>query len=282
MTYNWEWKSQDITLLEGKMNPTLEVIQNRRSVRKYAETPISRDEKDAILNSAMRAPTAGNMMLYTIIEVEEQQLKDRLAVSCDNQPFIASAPYVLMFAADYQRWMDLFNYSGAESKCAEANLTPRLPEEGDLLLACCDALIAAQTAVIAAESMGIGACYIGDILENCETHREMFNLPQYTLPVTLICFGRPVATRDEVRLTRRFDRKFIVHQNRYERVADADFGEMMKFNSERQFPSLSLEDGAKEVALAMYKRKFVSEFSVEMSRSVKKWIDIWTGKSQHS
>ena len=230
----------------------------------------------------MRAPTAGNMMLYTIIEVEEQRLKDRLAVSCDNQPFIASAPYVLLFAADYQRWMDLFSYSGAESRCAEANLTPRLPEEGDLLLACCDTLIAAQTAVIAAESMGIGSCYIGDILENCETHREMFNLPQYTLPVTLICFGRPAATRDEVRLTKRFERKFIVHQNSYERVADADFGEMMKFNSERQFPTLSLEDGAKEVALAMYNRKFVSEFSVEMSRSVKKWIDIWTGKSQHS
>ena len=282
MTYNWEWKSQDIKLLERKMNPTLEVIQNRRSVRKYAETPINREEKDAILNAAMRAPTAGNMMLYTIIEVEEQRLKDRLAVSCDNQPFIASAPYVLLFAADYQRWMDLFNFSGAEGKCVEKNLVPRLPEEGDLLLACCDTLIAAQTAVIAAESMGIGSCYIGDILENCETHREMFNLPQYTLPVTLICFGRPAATRDEVRLTKRFERKFIVHQNSYERVADADFGEMMKFNSERQFPTLSLEDGAKEVALAMYNRKFVSEFSVEMSRSVKKWIDIWTGKSQHS
>jgi len=262
------------------MNPTLEVIQNRRSVRKYTETPITREEKDTILNAAMRAPTAGNMMLYTIIEVEDQQLKDRLAVSCDNQPFIASAPYVLLFAADYQRWMDLFSYSGAESKCAEKNLVPRLPGEGDLLLACCDALIAAQTAVIAAESMGIGSCYIGDILENCETHREMFDLPQYTLPITLICFGHPAVSREEARLTRRFERRFIVHQNRYARVADADFAKMMKFNSERQFPALSLEEGAKEFARNMYTRKFVSEFSVEMSRSVKKWIDLWTGKSQ--
>lgn len=259
------------------MNPTLEVIQNRRSVRKYADTPITREEKDAILNAAMRAPTAGNMMLYTIIEVEDQQLKDRLAVSCDNQPFIASAPYVLLFAADYQRWMDLFRYSGAESKCAEKNLVPRMPGEGDLLLACCDALIAAQTAVIAAEAMGIGSCYIGDILENCEIHQEMFELPQYTLPITLICFGRPAASREEMRLTRRFERKFIVHQDRYEKVTDADFGEMMKGTSERQFPSLSLEEGAKEFARNMYTRKFVSEFSAEMNRSVKKWIEIWNG-----
>jgi nitroreductase len=261
------------------MNPTLEVIQNRRSVRKYAETPITPEEKDAILNAAMRAPTAGNMMLYTIIEVEDQHLKDRLAVSCDNQPFIASAPYVLQFVADYQRWMDLFRYSGAESKCAEKNLSPRLPEEGDLLLACCDALIAAQTAVIAAESMGIGSCYIGDILENCETHREIFDLPQYTLPITLICFGRPAASREEVRLTRRFERKFIVHQDRYARAEDADFAEMFKSTSEWQFPTLSLEEGAKEFARNMYTRKFVSEFSVEMSRSVKKWIEIWTAKN---
>jgi FMN reductase (NADPH)/FMN reductase [NAD(P)H] len=133
--------------------------------------------------------------------------------------------------------------------------------------------------VIAAESMGIGSCYIGDILENCEIHREMFDLPQYSLPITLICFGRPAASRDEVRLTKRFDGKFIVHQNRYERVADADFGEMMKSISERQFPALSLDEGAKEFARNMYTRKFVSEFSVEMSRSVKKWIDIWAGKN---
>lgn len=260
------------------MNPTLTVIQNRRSVRKFADTPLTTEEKDALLNAAMRAPTAGNMMLYSIIEVEDQKLKDRLAVSCDNQPFIASSPYVLLFVADYQRWMDLFHYSNAEAKAEEKNLSPRLPEEGDLLLACCDALIAAQTAVIAAESMGIGSCYIGDILENCEIHREMFSLPQYTLPITLICFGRPAVINEEVRLTRRFDRKFIVHQNRYQRVADTDFRQMMRATTERQYPELTAEEGAKEFARNMYTRKFVSGFSVEMSRSVKKWLEIWTGK----
>ena len=261
------------------MNSTLEILNNRRSIRKYADTPITREEKDAILNAAMRSPTAGNMMLYTIIEVEDQKLKDRLAVSCDNQPFIASAPYLLLFVADYQRWMDLFRYSGAEGKCKENKLEPRLAEEGDLLLACCDALIAAQTAVIAAESMGIGSCYIGDILENCEIHREMFDLPQYTLPISLICFGRPAVVKDDVRLTRRFDRKYIVHQNRYHQVADTDFAQMFKSTSERQFPYLTLDEGAREFARNMYLRKFVSDFSVEMSRSVKKWIAIWTGKA---
>ena len=67
----------------------------------------------------------------------------------------------------------------------------RKPQEGDLFLACSDALIAAQTAVVAAESLGIGSCYIGDIMENYEAHRDLFGLPQYVFPICLLCFGYP-------------------------------------------------------------------------------------------
>ncbi len=262
------------------MNQTLDLIHNRRSIRNYAQTSLSREEKDAILDAAMRAPTAGNMMLYSIIEVDDQSLKDRLAVSCDNQPFIAKAPFVLLFLADYQRWVDLFQYGNVEAKCSEKNAVARLPQEGDLLLACCDALIAAQTAVISAESMGIGSCYIGDILENYEIHQEMFDLPQFTLPISLLCFGRPAFMHEESRITRRFDRKFIIYQDRYHRLEDGDLVEMMKHNAEHQFPDISPEKATKLLAQNQYFRKFASNFSVEMSRSVQKWIERWTGNEK--
>ena len=261
------------------MNETLAVIQNRRSTRKYADTTITAEEKDAILNAAMRAPTAGNMMLYTIIEVEDQALKDRLAVTCDNQPFIASAPYVLLFLADYQRWVDAFDWSGAPQMGIDQGLHPRLPQEGDLMLACCDALIAAQTAVIAAESLGIGSCYIGDILENCEEHRAMFNLPRFTFPITLVCFGRPFATREHSRLIRRFERRFIVHRDRYEAVETHDFPAMLE-HAVQQFPNLQPGDAAMKAVQGIYTRKFVSSFSVEMTRSVKQWMSIWNGEAE--
>ena len=132
------------------MNPTLEVIENRRSIRVYDPTPLSQAEQDAILNAALRAPTAGAMMLYTIIEVADPAAKDQLAVTCDHQPFIAAAPYLLLFLADYQRWMDLYAAAGCEQPAAELGIPVRPPAEGDLLLALMDALIAAQTAVIAA------------------------------------------------------------------------------------------------------------------------------------
>ena len=117
------------------INETLEIIARRRSVRAYADQPLTQIEKDAILQAALRAPTAGNMMLYSIIEIEDQTLKDRLAVTCDNQPFIARAPFVLLFAADYQRWFDLFLYDQAAERAATLGIQPRTPQEGDLMLA---------------------------------------------------------------------------------------------------------------------------------------------------
>ena len=95
-------------------NSTLSLLNGRCSTRSWAATPLGDDEKRAILHSAMRAPTAGNMMLYSIIEVADQKLKDRLAETCDHQPFIARAPWVLVFVADLQKWTDLFAAAGAE------------------------------------------------------------------------------------------------------------------------------------------------------------------------
>ncbi len=163
------------------MNEVIQTLLNRKSIRAYEERPISADVKNEILCATLRAPTAGNMMLHSIIDVTEQSLKDTLAQTCDDQSFIAQAPMVWLFLADYQRWYDYFRFSAVEKACRQREVAQRRPEEGDLFLACCDALIAAQTAVIAAESLGIGLCYIGDILEKYEIHRELFNLPDYVI-----------------------------------------------------------------------------------------------------
>ena len=89
------------------------------------------------------------MALYTILDITDQEIKDKLAVSCDNQPFIATAPMVLIFCADYRRWYDVF------CDCVEE---VRKPAMGDLFLAEADAIIAAQNAVVAAQSLGLGRC----------------------------------------------------------------------------------------------------------------------------
>ena len=208
------------------MNQVIETLLNRKSVRAYANRPIGPEIKAQILQATLRAPTAGNMMLYSIIDVTDQRIKDTLARTCDNQPFIARAPMVWVLLADYQRWHDYFLHCNVDEVCARQGKSMRRPEEGDLFLACCDALIAAQNAVVAAESLGIGSCYIGDIVEQYETHKELLNLPQYVFPICMLVFGYPTEQQKNQAMTPRFDEKFIFFENGYHQLTPVDFDEM--------------------------------------------------------
>lgn len=250
------------------MNQTMELLLKRKSVRVYEKEEISAEVKEKILAATLRAPTAGNMMLYSIIEVADQVKKDTLARTCDNQPFIAKAPLVLLFLADYQRWYDYFQVSGVKQVCDEEGIAMRKPEEGDLFLACCDALIAAQTAVIAAESLGVGSCYIGDIMENYEEHQALFGLPRYAFPIGLVCFGYPTRQQQERELTPRFDAKYVIFQNRYSRLGSEDFEDMYRGRQGG--------DAARNIGQTMYLRKFDSDFAREMNRSVRVMLQAWT------
>ena len=256
------------------MNQVMDVLLKRRSVRAYEEREISPEVRAEILQATLRAPTAGNMMLYSILDVTDQSMKDRLAVTCDNQPFIARAPMVWIFLADYQRWYDYFHASGADELCTQRNLTMQKPEEGDLFLACCDALIAAQNAVIAAESLGIGSCYIGDIMERYETHREMLHLPQYVFPIGMLVFGYPTQQQKEQPYTPRFDEKFIVFENQYRQLSKDEFIEMFAERQSRLPTGKSME-GIATVGQATYLRKFSADFSMEMRRSVREMLKVW-------
>ena len=250
------------------MNTTIELLEARCSTRAYDPTPPTVAEKQAILHAAMRAPTAGNMMLYSIIEIEDQELKERLAVTCDDQPFIARAPWVLVFVADLQKWIDLFAVAGAREMPGVAHRAT--PGPGDLLLACCDAVIAAQNAVVAAESLGIGSCYIGDVMEQAETHAELLRLPHHTFPVAMLCFGRPKATQ---RPMPRYE-KHVVHTNSYHRLSEAELREVSddlnRLHGPRGFKK-AMANHAQDV----YSRKFTAGFTVELNRSVAWWIRRW-------
>lgn len=250
------------------MNPTLDLIEARCSTRVFDATPITDEEKQTILHAVMRAPTAGNLMMYTVIDIEDQALKDTLAVTCDDQPFIAKAPWVLVFVADAQKWVDLFAVSGVSDVSGAAR--PFVPGLGDLMMACSDALIAAQTAVIAAESLGIGSCYIGDVLEQFEAHSELLGLPNHTLPIAMLCFGRPGSAHRTVgRHT-----SHVVQRNRYHRLSVPELLEASA-ELEREFAPRGLNPGVENYPQAIYERKFAADYAMEMNRSVSLWLERW-------
>lgn len=242
------------------MNETIRLINSRKSVRSYQDREIMPEHRRAILEAAIQAPTPGNMCLYTILDIKEQKLLEALAVSCDDQPFIAKSKMTLIFCADYKRWYDIFR---------RHEPSVRKPAEGDLFLAMADAFIAAQTAALAAESLGIGSCYIGDITERYEYHRELLCLPDYVVPACMLCFGYPAAGQLSRKKPPRFEPKDIVHENRY---ALQKAGDMERMLEQRE----GLEGEALDGWIKRFcERKWNSDFSREMSRSCRELLKSW-------
>lgn len=243
------------------MNEVIKQLYERKSVRVFTDREIDEEIVQEILISAVMAPTAGNQQLYTILRITDPTIKQALSESCDHQPFIAEGKLVLVFCADCLKWYEAFLTAGCE---------PRKPGEGDLMLAVNDALIAAQNAVVAAESYGIGSCYIGDMMENAERQREILNLPEYVFPVTLLVFGYPTEQQKERKKPRRADNRFIVHENTYHRLDADELRQMLVKNC--------TEETYDSWIRAFCNRKYNSDFSREMTRSVRVYLGQYRDK----
>ena len=240
------------------MNEILQSLYDRKSVRLFSDRPVEQPVKDILFDAAIQAPTAGNQILYTILDIEDQSIKDELAICCDNQEFIARAPVVLVFLADSRRWYDCYAVAGIDA---------RPPDLGDLFVACSDALIAAQNTVVAAQSLGLGSCYIGDILENCERVSSALKLDPWVFPVSLVIYGYPDDRQAARAKPARFDKKYIVQKNTYSRLAEPEIRRMFaEVHPEETFDY-------DRFMKAFCARKYQSAFTVEMNRSIGKYLE---------
>ena len=237
------------------MNEILQSLYARKSVRVFEEKAIPAEMKQSILEAAAQAPSAGCQQLYTILDITDPDLKNALADSCDHQPFIATAPLVLVFCADCKKWHDAY---------IEAGCTPRRPGVGDLMLAVTDTSIAAQNAVVAAESFGIGSCYIGDIMENCDAVRAMLHLPDYVFPAVMLVFGWPTRQQKERAKPQRCAMEHIVHENGYRTMDGAELRDTFDYKA----GAASFD----QWCTAFHNRKYDSTFAREMSRSVAEYL----------
>ena len=209
------------------MNEIINALYQRKSVRVFTDDPITDEDKKLILTSAIQAPSAGCQLLYTILDITDQTKKDRLADLCDHQAFIAAGQMVLIFCAD-------------------------------------DAMIAAQNAVVAAESLGIGSCYIGDIMENVEEIRTLLALPEYVYPACMLVFGHPTAQQQNRTKPSRFDLSDIVCENAYQAKESSDI--------RRMFAGRTGLQGYDAWMQAFCNRKYESAFSREMNRSMEIYL----------
>lgn len=237
------------------MNEMIKELYARKSVRVFTGEDITEEDKKSILGAALQAPSAGCQLLYTILDITDQNKKDRLAKLCDDQPFIARAKLVLVFCADCRKWLTFYR---------EAGLKPRDPGAGDLLLAVEDALIAAQNAVMAAQSLGIGSCYIGDVMENAEEVKALLQLPGCVYPACMLVFGHPTKQQEEREKPKRFAVSDIVCENCYQDKSGQEIRDM--------FAGMTGMQSYEQWMEAFWKRKYESAFSKEMNRSMEVYL----------
>ncbi len=242
------------------MNSTIEVLTNRFSVRAYLDQPISTEHQQLINEVIYRSPTAGNMQDFSVIIVDDQSLKEKLATLCDNQLFIAKAPLLYIFVSDFTRYKDYFQLCEVD----ESKFTT--PHYGTMMNGIIDATIAAQSASVAANSLGIGTCYIGDIVENKEQITQLLNLNSNMIPVAMLTCGY---YKQELKLSPKIDKKYIIHNNKYTRATSDEIKDIF---SSKKVPKKYV-DQYNNFGEYYYATKVGADFSQEMDRSMSLYLD---------
>ena len=181
----------------------LNQLNQHRTIRKYTNQPIEPALLTQLLETACRASNTGNMQAYCVIVTTDDELKKRLAPAHFNQPMVTQAPIILTFCADYNRF---------SKWCKQRNADPGYDNFQSFMATAIDALIAAQTFCIAAESVGLGICYLGTTTYNAQEIIDTLKLPELVVPVTTITLGYPADMPDQ---TDRLPLNAVVHYETY-------------------------------------------------------------------
>jgi len=199
-----------------------DILLNRKSIRKYNNSDVSEELMNELLEASCRTSTTGNMQVYSIIVTRDNAIKDQLAPCHFNQPMVKDAPVVLTFCADFNR----FNLW-----CRQRNAEPGYDNFLSFMTAAIDALIAAQTFCVAAESKGLGICYLGTTTYTADKIIDILDLPEGVVPVTTITLGWPDEDPEQVD---RLPLSSIVHSEKYKDYSDKDIDSIYSAKEKRE------------------------------------------------
>lgn len=232
-----------------------EYFTERKTVRKFnEEKEVSNKLLESILEKAMKAPTTGNMQLYSVIATRDPEMRKKLAPLHFSQPASTSAPVILTVCADlyrFSRWCEL---SGA--KTGFDNFL-------SFTSAFADAIIFAQQVVTIAEMEGLGTCYLGTVTYNAPEIASLLELPRLTVPVACIALGWP---EEEGEPTERLNVESILHDETYRKHSDEEIFEIFKvkedFEPNKGYVAENKKDNLAQVfAEVRYPKEMNEEFS---------------------
>ncbi|MCB0045123.1 MAG: NADPH-dependent oxidoreductase [Caldilineaceae bacterium] len=184
-------------------NPTIDLIARHGSVRRYRPEPVAREMIETIVAAGQRASTSSNLQAYSVIAVTDPERKARISELSGDQTQIYQAPALLVWCLDRAR---------LARACALRGYEQNTHYMESFLVAAVDVALAAQNGALAAESLGLGICYIGSIRNHTQAIIDILELPPFTFPITGMTIGRPAETP---MIRPRLPLEAVLHWERY-------------------------------------------------------------------
>ncbi|SDJ17991.1 oxygen-insensitive NADPH nitroreductase [Salimicrobium halophilum] len=188
------------------MNSTIETILNHRSIRSFEEKPLEKETIHTLIEAAQQASTSSYMMAYSIIGITDRKKKEQLH-EVSGHPHVLNNGHLFIICADYHR----MTYGVSEE--AKEDMKANLENSEHLMTAAIDGALAAQNLAIAAESMGLGMCYLGSLRNDISKVDEILNLPEYVSPLFGIAVGVPAENPEK---KPRLPQKAVYFENEYQ------------------------------------------------------------------
>ena len=185
------------------------LLKQHRSIRKFTDEPVSDEMISNIVSAGFAAATSSNLQGATVIRVRSSETRSKIAELAGGQPYVESAGAFLVWCADLHRSAVACEVGGGE-------FSPGVTEH--FVIATVDCALAAQNAVVAAESLGLGICYIGGIRNDPAAMTELLELPDQVFPLFGMCLGWP---DQDPELKPRLPLSVTLKEETYDESADA-------------------------------------------------------------
>ena len=249
----------------------IEAIHQHRSIRKYKSDPIPDKLLNKTLEAGIRASSSGNMQTYSIIVTRDKGLREQLHKAHLEQNMVLEAPILLTFCADFHRMRQWLRISNA-------------PDNFDnfmsFMIAAIDAILVSQNVALAAESMGLGICYLGSTLANCDQVGRILELPDNVVPVVGFSLGYP---DEDPALRDRLPLDGLVHDETYQDYSDERVAEIYRerevkgwerYMSYPRLRKLIIDSGVENLAQVYTEVKYSRQSHQEFSKKVLDYLEM--------
>lgn len=213
-------------------NGTIDSILAHKVVRAFSDKPVTPAELEAILAAALSAPTSSNQNCWSVVAVRDPKVKAEVTAATGRNEFLNDAPVLLVWLADLSRAHKLCEDAGVQAEVMDY-------QEG-LLIATIDVALASQNALVAAESLGMGTCYIGGIRTDIERVAELLDLPQYCYPVLGMAIGWP-SEEGQGTVKPRIELSARAFEDRYDGSGTEEAMDKMERENNEMLESLGLQ-----------------------------------------